>query len=317
MNNKIFNILVNKVSELNTNQFRILRENVDKRVKSKKVSNILETPFSEIKCPYCNKDKILKWGIRSDMQRYKCKSCNKTFNSLTHTPLARLRRKGHWLDYSECLKKGITIRKAATNCEIHRNTSFRWRHRFIDNLKQIKAKELSGVIETGDISLKESFKGAKKNHKELFKERKTIKVIFNIDRNQNIFDLTNIKLNINNLNKLVSNNIEKDSMILLESEKYYIDFAKQQNIQFIVMKENKTINNLVSIQKLLSYKEEFSKWIFNHFRGVATKYLENYVSWYRCLNEFEEELLPLTLLYRAKQPENYKYQPLKVTSMVL
>jgi transposase-like protein len=54
----------------------------------------------------------------------------KTFNSLKKTPLAGLRRKGHWLNYSECLKEGLTIREAAKRCGIHRNTSFRWRHRF-------------------------------------------------------------------------------------------------------------------------------------------------------------------------------------------
>ena len=56
------------------------------------------------------------------MQRYKCRECKKTFNSLTGTPLANLQKKGHWLDYSYCLTQGYTIRKAAKICSnIHRH----------------------------------------------------------------------------------------------------------------------------------------------------------------------------------------------------
>jgi hypothetical protein len=51
----------------------------------------------------------------------------------------------------------------------------------------------------------------------------------------------------------------------------------------------------------------------DRFNGVATKYLENYLSWYRELDEFKEDLTPLTILIRAKLGGEYKKQPLTVT----
>ena len=141
MKNTKFKNLLNKIQTLNNYQFRLVREEVDVRVKKKRVSNILETPKNQLLCPHCKSNMYIRWGKRNDLQRYKCKSCAKTFNSLTKTPLARLRRKGHWLQYSKCLKQGLTVREAAKECDVHRNTSFRWRHRFLMNSQKIKAKK--------------------------------------------------------------------------------------------------------------------------------------------------------------------------------
>ncbi len=49
------------------------------------------------------------------------------------------------------------------------------------------------------------------------------------------------------------------------------------------------------------------------FNGVATKYLENYISWYRELDEFKDRLTPKTILLRAKSGGEYKKQPLIMT----
>ena len=313
MKNSNFKLLINEIPSLGTAQFRILRENIDKRIKSKKVSNILETPFQNLLCPHCKSKIFIKWGKRNDMQRYKCKVCKKTFNSLTKTPLARLRRKGHWLDYAECLKEGLTIRKAAIYCGIHKNTSFRWRHRFITNFKYIKAKMLSGIVETGELMFKESFKGTK-NIDLIKKEKRDVFVIYNIDRNNNIYDITDKGFTEFSFKEL-SGKIDSDSLMMLNKKFPYKSFFDTNKIKNILVKENK--KQLVKIDRLNDFRNRFYKWIMLYFKGVATKYLENYVSWFRCLNEFNSGIKPLTILYRAKSIEKYRHQPLKVTTLLL
>ncbi|POZ52249.1 hypothetical protein AADEFJLK_01724 [Methylovulum psychrotolerans] len=44
-------------------------------------------------CPHCAGIRLSRYGSASGLQRYSCKSCRKTFNALTGTPLARLRHK--------------------------------------------------------------------------------------------------------------------------------------------------------------------------------------------------------------------------------
>ena len=85
-------------------------------------------------CPRCHMPGATRHGMANGLQRYKCNHCCRTFNSLTGTPLARLRKKEKWLEYSEALKDGISINKAAERCDIDPTTAFRWRHRFLKAL---------------------------------------------------------------------------------------------------------------------------------------------------------------------------------------
>jgi transposase-like protein len=41
------------------------------------------------------------------LQRYKCRGCQRSFNALTGTPLARLRQKGKWLAQAEVVREGL------------------------------------------------------------------------------------------------------------------------------------------------------------------------------------------------------------------
>jgi transposase-like protein len=69
-------------------------------------------------------------GHAHGLQRYRCVPCGRTFNALSGTPLARLRHKGRWLAYADCLLASDSVRQAARQLGVHRNTTFRWRHRF-------------------------------------------------------------------------------------------------------------------------------------------------------------------------------------------
>lgn len=77
-------------------------------------------------------------GKRQDLQRYKCKTCHKILNSLTNAPLTRLHKKESWLKYDQCLKEGKSVRKSTTDCKLHRNTAFKWRHQFLKNSAKSK-----------------------------------------------------------------------------------------------------------------------------------------------------------------------------------
>ena len=318
MKNRKFKEFLDEIPKLKTEQFRLLKNSIEKKIKHKKIANILETPEKELLCAFCKSPNYIKWGKRSDLQRYKCKSCCKTFNSLTKTPLARLRRKGHWLEYSNCLKNELTIRNAANFCGIHKNTSFRWRHRFIHNLKFIKAKNLGGIIETGEAKFKESFKGAKKIPLSALKKRKTVFVIHCIDRNNNVINITNKGLNTKILSRYLSSAIPSDSFLYTPDKRVFSNFTTKNKLNHTPITNNHNkIENIININNIIDFRENFKYWIYNHFRGVASKYLENYVSWNRMLNEFKSGINDLTILYRAKKIEKYRHQPLKVTNYVL
>ena len=47
------------------------------------------------------------------------------FNTLSGTPLARLRHKDKWLEYAQQITSGQSLRTSAKVCNMHRNTAFR------------------------------------------------------------------------------------------------------------------------------------------------------------------------------------------------
>lgn len=321
-----FHMLLSFVDDLNCQQDRVLRQFMAAKAKKKEVSRMLETPMEELHCPHCGGEQLVRWGTKSDLQRYRCKSCKRTFNSLTGTPLARLKRKGHWLNYAQCLKEGISIRKAAEKCGVHPNTSFRWRHRFLNLSASIKAPLLTGIVEGNELFLVRSEKGNRKlnrparkrgrdKNKSCFK-RENVCVFFGRDRNTNLFDILLDKFNSKILATLLPKHISSDALFCSKNSRVYSSVTREFGIRhgrLNISKGEIVKKDIVHIRNVNAYQGQLKAWIYNHFRGVATKYLTNYLGWFRELDEFNHQISPQTLLLRAKAGGVYKYQYIKVT----
>jgi|LGVF01.2.fsa_nt_gb transposase-like protein len=325
METKSFKQLLISLRTLNSSQFRRLSNDINVIRIEKIVPVELETKIENLLCPYCQSGSFVRWGKRNDLQRYHCKDCHKKFNSLTKTPLARLRKKGLWLMYSECLKEGLSVRKTANICNVHKNTAFRWRHRFLENIKSIKADHLHGIVEADEtyflrsekgnknLTRKPRKRGGKASKRGLSKEQ--VCVFVSRDRNKNTFDRIFDSFTAKNLANEFLNIIDKDALLCSDSKSVFKKFVKENKIIHGVLNSSKgerVKKGIVHIQNVNSYHSKLKNWM-TRFNGVATKNLENYLSWYRQLDEFKEELTPLTILIRAKFGGEYKKQPLTVT----
>lgn len=84
-------------------------------------------------CPHCDNRDVVRWGQASDLPRYRCKACLRTFNALTKTPLANLRMKNKWTTQTAAMIDGVSLAQAARRCGVHPprrcagGTDF-WRH---------------------------------------------------------------------------------------------------------------------------------------------------------------------------------------------
>lgn len=72
-----------------------------------------ETISTPEHCPHCQAqaNQLGKWGHSHGLPRYRCKACGRTFNALTGTPLAHLRKREQWGRYSQALIEGISCVK--------------------------------------------------------------------------------------------------------------------------------------------------------------------------------------------------------------
>ena len=112
-------------------------------------TRLLEDAFATApRCPHCAAAAPQRWGNASGLRRYRCRSCRKTFNALTGTSLARLRKKSAGWP-TGALAAGMSLTKAAAHCGVHLTTSFRWRHRFL-RAPTATREALGGVVEADE-----------------------------------------------------------------------------------------------------------------------------------------------------------------------
>jgi len=120
------------LNRISRGQRDLLRDQLQGREMGDKGAELIEQSLAaEPVCPHCAGIELHRWGTSCGLQRYRCCSCRRTLNALTDTPLARLRHKDKWLNYEQAMVQGVSLRQAATGCGISKNTSFKWRHRFL------------------------------------------------------------------------------------------------------------------------------------------------------------------------------------------
>lgn len=303
MQNKAFTKLLKQLEKLTFTQSKKAQEYLNNKCTMESIEDTIGTVYS---CPYCHSDSLHKWGMRSGLQRYRCKVCHKTFNALTLTPLSRLQHKEQWLKYAANLKDGKSIRASAKECDIHPGTSFRWRHRMLQIPLKTKADHLTGIVELDEAYFLESHKGERdlerKPRKRGGKASKSgisseqIAVLIVRDRSGNTTDAILEKSNQDTIAEVVAPVTDKDALLCSDKKPVYEAFARKYHftLKTINLSRKEHTNGIVHVQNVNAYDSRLKTWM-KRFNGVATKYLESYLGWMRLLDR-EKNIAPEQLL---------------------
>ena len=99
MKSKEFRAFVAQLGALTAVQRNALVTALSSKGSADDVIGLIETEFAKAPmCGHCGSEAFCRWGTATTMKRYKCKSCDRTFNALTGTPLAHLHKRELWLD---------------------------------------------------------------------------------------------------------------------------------------------------------------------------------------------------------------------------
>lgn len=113
----------------------------------------------ERRCPHCDSARTIGWGRSSGgRRRYRCRGCGRTFSDLTGTPLAYTKRLDRWLAFGDCMRTCISVRAAAARLGIDKDTAFRWRHRLASAFPD-PSSPLPGPVALAGVLLPYSEKG--------------------------------------------------------------------------------------------------------------------------------------------------------------
>jgi transposase-like protein len=256
-------------------------------------SRVLAAPV----CPKCAHNKIARWGSASGLQRYRCAACRATFNALTGTPLARLRSKDKWLDYTQQMEQGQSVRKSAKACDVHRNTAFRWRHRFLVGPNGSKPACLVGIAEADEAFFLESFKGKKQAMPRTSRKRgskackrglsdEQIPVLICRDRTGSTTDFILEKDDRTHLFEALKPILASDAILCTDGSRAMIGVAREIGITHRPVNLAagiRVIARVYHIQNVNAYGSRLKTWM-RRFNGVATHYLANYLGWRRYLD---------------------------------
>jgi transposase-like protein len=274
-------------------------------------------------CPHCAGREIVAWGRANALARYRCKSCGRTFNALTKTPMARLRKKERWLDHAKAMIEGTSLAKAARLCGIHYTTAFRWRHRFLGAPARDKPKALTGIVEADETFILESFKGrrsdiprkarkrgGKARHPGLFFEN--IPILVARDRQGATFDAVLPQVDRASIAAALDGVVTPANLFVCDGGHSIVAFARKANIPFHVAPapgKPKPGTPHLHINNVNAYHGRLKEWM-RRFHGVATKNLPNYLGWRRAIEAWGDQATPQNWILGAAGMGPYQQQTL-------
>ena len=107
MNNTQFANLQATLEDLTFVQLKRLRQHIEEMISSNHVGKAIAVHEEGVaECAHCGSHEFTKYGTTArGQQRYKCKACERTFNSLTGTPLSGMKKQDKWHQYSEGMNR--------------------------------------------------------------------------------------------------------------------------------------------------------------------------------------------------------------------
>ena len=185
-----------------------------------------------------------------------------------------------------------SVRGAAALAGIHKNTSFRWRHRFLAWTKADRHWPLGGVTEADETYLLESQKGSRRldraprrrggiaSRRGISREHMCILVAR--DRSGRTFDFVTGRapLTRSHLRRCLAPVIERDILLVTDGHPAYPGFAREAGIahKAVNLAAGVRVDGALHVQNVNAYHSRFKQWL-RRFHGVASRYLANYLGW--------------------------------------
>ncbi len=256
-------------------------------------------------CPHCAGREIVAWGRSRGLARFRCKACGRTFNALSKSPMAHLRKKERWLDHAQAMIEGKSLVKTAALCGVHPTTAFRWRHRFLGAPAADKPQKLSGIVEADETFILEFFKGRWSDLPRKARKRggtarhpgpyqDNIPVLVARDRKGATFDAVLPNDDSASIAAVLTGVVTSANHLIGDGGKPLASFARQANIPFhAVPSPGKPVPAAphLHINNVNAYHSRLKQWL-NRFNGVATKNLPNYLGWRRALEAWDRQITP-------------------------
>jgi transposase-like protein len=261
------------------------------------VLQLLPTEEERPCCPHCGDTNVIKYGKKDGKQRFQCKNCYKTFMLTTNTIAAQSHQPlSVWRQFVADTLHLRPLEKSAQELGLSHQCAFDMRHKILfalQDMYQDNPTMLGGVTELDETYVLESYKGkalpndagraprkhgAKAAKPGLSNEQ--ICVCAGVQRSGAPFAVAvnRAKPSIAELKEAFRGHISKSAMLLCDGLRGYSSLETLTDCEVIDVNSGdlreKSFYNLNAINNFHSFiKEQYRAW-----RGVATKYLNRYMT---------------------------------------
>ncbi len=230
-------------------------------------------------------------------------AAGRSTNALTGTPLAHLHLRGKWLDQATVLRDGLSLKQAEARLGVAHATAFRWRHRFLTTPKSLMAQILTGVAEVdetvflrsfkgqrGDLGRKPRHRGGKAAKRGLSREQ--VPVLVARDRSGATADFILVVDDSAHIAPALQPLVSDDLILCTDGSTSLAAAARALGIEHhaVNLSAGIRIDGPWHIQHVNAYHSRLKAWM-RHFHGVATKYLDSYLGWFRAVERSSNKRL--------------------------
>ncbi len=254
-------------------------------------------------CPNCESIRIRTAGKARGVQRYKCKDCGKTFGAKKDTAFHHTKKSLEtWNHYLNLMfSRQMPLRKIAKATGINLRTAFFWRHKVLNALKELDNPKLSGIVEADETYFALSYKGKKRDlprppHKrgKQIKKRGLSKdqvcVIGAVDRTKAALLKSTCLANpkISDVTRVLGPHIARDALLVTDVGKAFPGFARNLDLKHYPLEKRTSDNESIHRQTVNSLHAQVKRFM-RPFNGVATKYLDHYLIYYKWSGQDADE----------------------------
>jgi transposase-like protein len=262
------------------------------------ISALEERAERERQCPHCRAPGARRRGTVSDLARYECRACGRTYNALTGTDLARLRMKDRWLDMVSSLTDLETVRQSADRCGVDKGTALRWRHRFLRAAGRLKKQvKIGGVAEADIIEVRHSDKGSRALSDERpARERggpkkpgeAAVSILTVVERGGDLRMGVLQAQNAGAIRYELDGCLERGTIMTTDAAKNFGKTFRKMGVHHerVNLAQKQRVNGPYHVQTINGIHARLRGFL-RTFNGVATKYLNLYLEWF-CLVEHRD-----------------------------
>jgi transposase-like protein len=207
--------------------------------------------------------------------------------------------------------EGKSVRKSAQACGVHRNTAFRWRHRFLRLPEENQDTVLQGIAEADETFFLYSQKGQRDLQRrprnrggtaaKRGRSNEQVCVLVARDRAGATVNHVLPEFTKDTLLNVLQPVLAEDTLLCSDGLSVYKAFAADAGVAHKVVNLSagvRIVEQAFHIQNVNAYHSRLKTWL-RRFNGVATKYLSNYLGWYRWLDKSTNNATPQAWMLTA------------------